>query len=86
MRLEGIKHTLDSLGYHTSLYGNEFLRVAKKTSEENPMIVNMEDFFGRVYMKKNQFMFLVFGPQIPDERYFDSESQVIAFIKKQFPL
>ncbi len=84
--MDSIKQRLDSLGYYTSLNGDEYLMVARKVSDADPMIIKTEDFFCRVYTEGTQLMVADFRTQIPDDKYFDSEAQVIAYIKKQFPL
>jgi hypothetical protein len=87
MSIDRIQHSLDSLGYHTFL-GGIYLTVARKANDEDSRLIDLGDIFCRVWIatEGNQFKVTIFGPQIPDDRFFDSESQVIAFIKKQFPL
>ena len=84
--MENIKQSLDFLGYYTNLYGSEHITVSRKVSDEDSRIIHLEDLFCRVFLEGDQLKVLIFGPQIPDERYFATEAQVIAFIKKQFPL
>jgi hypothetical protein len=85
MALISIKQPLDSLGYYTR-NNSTYLTVARKVSDDDPMIINSEDFFCRVYLEGTQLRLADFRAQIPDDKFFDSESQVIAFIKKQYPL
>lgn len=87
MSIDNIQQSLDSLGFYTRL-GGLYLSVARKASDIGPELIDLPDFFCMVWIPVDdmQFKLTIYGPQIPDERYFDTEAQVIAFIKKQFPL
>lgn len=86
MEFEKIRTTLASLGYYTSPKGTINLQVARRVSDEWPYIINGKDFFCRVSIHDGKFMVEEFTSQIPDEKFFESEAEVIAYIKEKFPL
>ena len=86
MAIESIKDTLPSLGYLIIPYGDKYIHVVRKMSDDDPWIVEMEDYFCRVYFEEGKFRVAEFTSQIPDDKYFDSESEVIAYVKNKFPL
>lgn len=86
MTLESIKDTLTSLGYLILPYGDEYISVVRKMSDDDPWDVEMEDYFCRVTPIEGRINVIYRWGNTPDEIDLDSESEVIAFIKKQFPL
>jgi hypothetical protein len=85
MSIKKLQQRLDELGYHTYI-SISYLNVARKVSDDDPRIIELNDYFCAIPLEGDQLKVSTLQSQIPDWVLFDSEVQVIAYIKKQFPL
>jgi hypothetical protein len=84
MNLKNIQQKLNELGYCT--WQSAYLNVVRKMSDEHPRMVEHQDFFCAITLEQNQIKLSEMRYQIIEWEYFDSEAEVIAYVKKQFPL
>jgi peptidoglycan hydrolase-like protein with peptidoglycan-binding domain len=84
MKLKNIQQKLNELGYYT--WQSAYLYVVRKMSDEDPRIVEPKDFFCVITLEQNQIKLSEPRTQIIEWEYFDSEAEVIAYVKDKFPL
>jgi hypothetical protein len=85
MFVENIKQRLDALGYFTHLSGL-YLDVARKVSDDDPRVISIHNFFCSIPVEGDQLKVMYNFGNMPDVAFFNTEMELIAFIKKQFPL
>ena len=85
--MKNIKKRLDRLGYYTYITP-AYLVVARDSGydEATTKYIDIDDFFCAVHKKEKQIKVTYNFANISDEAFFDSESEVVRFIKKQFPV
>jgi hypothetical protein len=84
MKLKDIQQKLNELGYFT--WQSAYLNVARKVSDEDPRIVEPQDFFCAITLEQNQIKLSEMRHQIIEWEYFESEAEVIAYVKDKYPL
>lgn len=85
MSLESIQSAIENRGYFTyfrqgGLYVGKFIKMSEIGN------LPMSDQYCYVLLKNGKYIVEHYPKSIPKYEYFESVSQVVDYIKKQFPL
>lgn len=83
--MKKIKKRLDAIGYYTYITP-AYLVVARDSGYDETKNIDINDFLCAVHKKDQQIKVTYNFANVSDEAFFDTELDVIRFIKKQFPI
>jgi hypothetical protein len=85
MKLEALKKKLEMANYLVFLYTDQIHVGTNPTPIPNAPF-GIYDGFCIVYLQGENYLVDYTRAQLPEEQEFSTESEVVYFIKKQFPL
>ena len=85
MKLEALKKKLEIANYFVLLYPDQ-IHVGTNPTIDTQLRFGVYDSFCRVYLQGENFVVDYTRAQLVEEEAFSTESEVVDFIKKKFPL
>jgi hypothetical protein len=85
MKLEALKEKLEMANYLVFLYPDQ-IHVGRNPTIDALTGFRIYDSFCSVYLQGENYLVDYTRAQLPEEQEFYTESEVVDFIKKKFPL